>query len=82
MQSISNNNDGTNTLYMFPPSCHVRLVWHVSHGQHHNGVWALKVLHLKKDGHYHHGAKITIILAIELGDPVLPLNAPGSVESP
>ncbi len=36
------------------------------------GGWAMKVLRVRKDGHYHHGAKITVIFAIETGDPLLP----------
>jgi hypothetical protein len=36
------------------------------------GGWAVKVLRVRKDGHYHHGAKITVIFAIEPGDPQLP----------
>ncbi len=48
----------------------------------HRGGWAVKVLHVQKDGHYHHVAKITIIFAIGLRDPNLPLNACGSVECP
>ena len=31
------------------------------------GGWAVKVLRVQKDGHYHHGTKITIIFAIEPG---------------
>jgi hypothetical protein len=29
------------------------------------GGWAVKVLHVQKDGHYHHGVKMTVIFAIE-----------------
>ncbi len=32
------------------------------------GGGAVKVLCVQKDGHYYHGAKITIIFAIEPGD--------------
>ncbi len=35
------------------------------------GGWAVKVLRVRKDGHYHHGAKLTVIFAIEPGDPRL-----------
>jgi hypothetical protein len=46
------------------------------------GGWAMKVLHVWKDGHYHHGVKLAIIFAIEPGDPALLLNVQGSVERP
>ena len=36
------------------------------------GGWALKVFRVRKDGHYHFGAKINVIFAIEPGDPRLP----------
>ena len=36
------------------------------------GGWALKVFRVRKDGHYHFGAKINVIFAIEPGDPTLP----------
>ncbi len=48
----------------------------------HRGGWAVKVLHVQKDGHYHHSMKMTVIFAIELGDPDLPDHARGSVEQP
>jgi hypothetical protein len=35
------------------------------------GGWAVKVLRIQKDGHYHQGIKITVIFAIEPGDPAL-----------
>ena len=38
------------------------------------GGWAVKVLRVRKDGHYHHGTKITVIFAIKQGDPTLPLH--------
>ncbi len=34
--------------------------------------WAVKVLRVHKDGHYHHGIKITVIFAIKSRDPALP----------
>ncbi len=46
------------------------------------GGWAIKVLHVHKDGHYHHGAKITVIFAIEPGDPRLAPHARGNVQRP
>ena len=46
------------------------------------GGWAVKVLRVRKDGHYHHGAKITVIFAIEPGDPALAPHVRGSVERP
>jgi hypothetical protein len=46
------------------------------------GGWALKVFRVRKDGHYHHGSKITVLFAIELGDPALPPETRGSVERP
>ena len=46
------------------------------------GGWAVKVLRVRKDGHYHHGVKITVIFAIEPGDPRLPPHVRGSVDRP
>ena len=46
------------------------------------GGWAVKVLRVHKDGHYHHGAKITVIFAIEPWDPRLPPHVGGSVDHP
>jgi hypothetical protein len=37
------------------------------------GGWALRVFRVRKDVHYHHGAKITVLFAIKPGDPALPL---------
>ena len=37
-----------------------------------NRTGGLKVLCVRKDGHYHHGAKTTVSFAIEPGDPRLP----------
>ena len=42
----------------------------------------MKVLRVRKDGHYHHGIKMTVIFAIEPGDPALPAHVRGSVERP
>ena len=44
--------------------------------------WALKVHRVRKDGHYHHGAKLTCLLAIEPGDPRVPAHINGSIEWP
>ena len=44
--------------------------------------WALRVFRVRKDGHYHFGAKITVIFAIEPGDPRLPQHVLGSVQHP
>ncbi len=44
--------------------------------------WAVKVLHAQKDGHYHHGIKMTVIFAMEPGDPALPLNVRGGFDRP
>jgi hypothetical protein len=44
--------------------------------------WALKVFCVCKDGHYKHGRKITILFAIETGDPALPPDVRGSVAHP
>ena len=44
--------------------------------------WALKLLRVRKDGHYGHGQKLTVLFAIEPGDPALPANVYGSVEHP
>jgi hypothetical protein len=41
------------------------------------GGWAVKVLCVHKDGHYHHGAKIIVIFAIEPGDPRLQPHVQG-----
>jgi hypothetical protein len=46
------------------------------------GGWAVKVLCVRKDRHYHHGAKITVIFAIEPGYPRLPPHVRGSVDRP
>jgi transposase len=43
------------------------------------GGWAVKVLRVRKDGYYHHGAIIPVIFAIEPGDPQLPPHVRGSV---
>ncbi len=37
----------------------------------------MKVLRVRKDGHCHHGVKITMIFAIEPGDPRLPPHVRG-----
>jgi hypothetical protein len=46
------------------------------------GGWALKVLCVQKEGHYHHGAKVTVLFAIEPGDPRLPPHVCRSVQHP
>lgn len=46
------------------------------------GGWAVKVHRVRKDGHYHHGVKITVIFAIEPGDPALPPHVRGSLDRP
>ncbi len=46
------------------------------------GGWALKVFCVRKDGHYHHGAKVTVLFAIKPGDPRLPPHVRGSVQHP
>jgi hypothetical protein len=46
------------------------------------GGWVLRVFRVRKDGHYHHGAKITVLFAIEPGDPALPPHVRGSVQRP
>jgi hypothetical protein len=46
------------------------------------GGWAVMVHRVRKDGHYHHGIKMTVIFAIEPGDPALPAHVRGSVEHP
>ncbi len=43
---------------------------------------AVKVLHVQKEGHYHNGAKITLIFAVEPGDPRLAPHVQGSVGLP
>ena len=49
---------------------------------HRTGGWAVTVHRVRKDGHYHHGIKMTVIFAIEPGDPDLPVHVCGSVEHP
>ncbi len=46
------------------------------------GGWAVMVHPVRKDGHYHHGIKMTVIFAIKPGDPALPARVRGSVERP
>jgi hypothetical protein len=48
----------------------------------HTGGWAVAVHHVRKDRHYHHGIKMTVIFAIKLGDLALPAHVRGSVEHP
>jgi len=40
--------------------------------------WVLKLFWVRKDGHYGHGQKLTILFAIEPGDSALPANVYGS----
>ncbi len=42
----------------------------------------MKVLRVRKDGHYHHSIKITVIFAIKPRDPALPPHVRGSLEHP
>jgi hypothetical protein len=44
--------------------------------------WALKVFCVQKDSHYGHGKKITMLFAIEQGNPALAPHVYGSVERP
>jgi len=46
------------------------------------GGWAMKVMRVQKDGHCHHGIKITVIFAIEPGDPALPPHVRGRGSTP
>jgi len=46
------------------------------------GGWAVKVLRVRTDGHNHHRAKITVIFAVEPGDPDLAPHIQGSFERP
>ena len=46
------------------------------------GGCSLKIFCVKKDGHYHHGAKTTYLLSIKHGDPRGPLATHGSIENP
>ena len=48
----------------------------------HMGGWAIKEFCVQKDGHYHHDIKMTVIFAIEPGDPDLPMNICGSLDRP
>jgi len=47
-----------------------------------SGGWAVKVQRVRKDGHYKVGCSLTVLFAIEPGDPALPLNIRGSVFNP
>ena len=44
--------------------------------------WAPIFSRVRKDGHYQHGMKITVLFAIEPGDPNLPPATRGSIENP
>jgi hypothetical protein len=46
------------------------------------GGWVLRVFRVRKDEHYHHGAKITVLFAIKMGDPALLPHVGGSVQHP
>ena len=41
-----------------------------------------KILRVRKDGHYGHGLKLTVLFAIEPGDPTLPAEVRGSIDNP
>ena len=44
--------------------------------------WALTCFRVRKDGHYKVGNKLTVLLAIEPGDPRLAAGVRGSIENP
>ena len=46
------------------------------------GAWALKCHRVRLDGHYKSGVKLTVLLAIEPGDPRVPAGARGSLQNP
>ena len=46
------------------------------------GGWVLKMIRVRKDGHYHHGNKATVPLAVEPGDPRVPAGTNRSIEWP
>jgi transposase len=46
------------------------------------GGWAPKFSRVRKDGHYNHGMKTTVLFAIEPGDPNLPPASRGSLQNP
>ena len=46
------------------------------------GGWAPAFSRVRKDGHYLHGMKITVLFAIEPGDPNLPPATRGSIQNP
>ena len=46
------------------------------------GGWAATVHRVRKDVHYQHGIKMTVIFAIKPGDLALPAHVRGSVERP
>ena len=45
-------------------------------------AWAPTCYRVRKDGHYQHGVKITVLFAIEPGDPALPPAPRGSIQCP
>ena len=44
--------------------------------------WALKLFRVRKDGHYEHGKKLTVLFAIVPGDPRLPQHVYRSIDNP
>ena len=47
-----------------------------------NKGWVLKLFRVRKDGHYGHGKKLTVLFAIEPGDLILPPHVYGSIKNP
>jgi hypothetical protein len=45
-------------------------------------AWAVRFFRRKKPGHYTRNTKLTVLLAIEPGNHILPANVTGSVELP
>jgi hypothetical protein len=45
-----------------------------------NGGVGVEDFRVRKDWHYHHGSKITMLFAVEPGDPALPSEVGGSVK--
>ena len=45
-------------------------------------AWAPSCYQIRKDGHYQHGVRITVLFAIKPGDPALPPQICGSIQRP
>lgn len=45
-------------------------------------AWSLTCHRVRIDGHYKVGSSLTVLLAIEPGDPLVPAGLPGSLQNP